>query len=180
MLIFIAGVHGVGKGFLCSLAEKEFEVTHASASNLIKENSNIKFDSTKHTATPDKNQTILLTAISDLKNKSSNILLDGHFSLIDKDGDIKNLKIEVFNKMLLDGVILISEPCEVIIERLLTRDGVATNYNITKLITSERDNALKITSELKIPLVILESPSKDIFFSALKEFGIPLSKSMPN
>lgn len=180
MLIFIAGVHGVGKGFLCSLAEKEFEVTYASASNLIKENSNITFDSTKFTATPDKNQTILLAAIDDLKNKNSNILLDGHFSLINKDGDVNNLKIEVFKEMKPDGVILISEPSEVVIERLLSRDGVSSSYDITKLINSEKDNAIKITSELEIPLVILESPSKDIFFCALKEFGMPLSKSMPH
>ncbi|WP_407227376.1 hypothetical protein [Escherichia coli] len=54
MLIFIAGVHGVGKGYLCSFAKDDFGVTHVSASELIKNNSNIKFDNSKLTATPDK------------------------------------------------------------------------------------------------------------------------------
>lgn len=36
MLIFIAGVHGVGKGYLCSFAKEELEVNHISASELIK------------------------------------------------------------------------------------------------------------------------------------------------
>lgn len=36
MLIFIAGVHGVGKGYLCSFAKDDFRVTHVSASELIK------------------------------------------------------------------------------------------------------------------------------------------------
>ncbi|EFO2713906.1 AAA family ATPase, partial [Escherichia coli] len=53
MLIFIAGVHGVGKGYLCSFAKDDFGVTHVSASELIKNNSNIKFDNSKLTATPD-------------------------------------------------------------------------------------------------------------------------------
>ena len=87
MLIFIAGVHGVGKGYLCSFAKDDFGVTHVSASELIKNNSNIKFDNSKLTATPDKNQSILLTALNALKSKVSNILLDGHFTLINKNGD---------------------------------------------------------------------------------------------
>ncbi|MBZ6987667.1 AAA family ATPase, partial [Klebsiella pneumoniae] len=94
MLIFIAGVHGVGKGYLCSFAKDDFGVTHVSASELIKNNSNIKFDNSKLTTTPDKNQSILLTALNALKSKVSNILLDGHFTLINKNGDIEVLKQE--------------------------------------------------------------------------------------
>ncbi|EGH8510157.1 AAA family ATPase [Salmonella enterica] len=172
MLIFIAGVHGVGKGHLCSLAEKETGVIHVSASDLIKNNSQLTFDNTKFTATPDKNQRILLAAIKDLKNKETNILLDGHFSLINNIGEVENLKITVFNEMQLDGVILITEPPEIITQRLLSRDGVKISYNLEQLIKSEKENAIHITNELKIPLIILNSPSKDSFYAALKELGM--------
>ncbi len=109
MLIFIAGVHGVGKGYLCSFAKEEFEVTHVSASELIKNNSQLTFNSSKLTATPDKNQIILLTALKELTSKKQNILLDGHFTLINTKGDVEELKPEIFEKMSLDGVILIEE-----------------------------------------------------------------------
>lgn len=172
MLIFIAGVHGVGKGYLCSFAKEEFEVTHVSASELIKNNSELTFNSSKLTATPDKNQLILLTALKELTAKKQNILLDGHFALINKKGDVEALKTEIYEKMSLDGVILIEESDELIRERVMLRDKTQITYNLEKLIETERKNATCITEKIKVPLIILKSPTKDEFFIALKNLGM--------
>ncbi|MHA3383883.1 ATP-binding protein [Yersinia enterocolitica] len=172
MLIFIAGVHGVGKGYLCSLAEKELQVTHISASKLIKDNSQITFDSSKLTETPDKNQLILLSALEKLTHSKNDLLLDGHFTLINKTGNIEELKFDIFQKMSLDGVILITEPAKTISKRLLLRDGIEITYDLDKLIEVERENAIRITKKLKTPLIILNSPTKNDFFSALKKLGM--------
>ena len=164
MLIFIAGVHGVGKGYLCSFAKDDFGVTHVSASELIKNNSNIKFDNSKLTATPDKNQSILLTALNALKSKVSNILLDGHFTLINKNGDIEVLKQEVFEERGLDGVILVEESPDT--------DGSDITYDLNKLMEAERENAKYVTNKINVPLIILESPTTNDLSIALEKLGM--------
>ncbi|MCS1261798.1 ATP-binding protein [Escherichia coli] len=172
MLIFIAGFHGVGKGYLCSFAKDDFGVTHVSASELIKNNSNIKFDNSKLTATPDKNQSILLTALNALKSKVSNILLDGHFTLINKNGDIEVLKQEVFEEMGLDGVILVEESPDTIRERIMKRDGSDITYDLNKLMEAERENAKYVTNKINVPLIILESPTTNDLSIALEKLGM--------
>ncbi|HDT1001885.1 TPA: AAA family ATPase [Klebsiella pneumoniae subsp. pneumoniae] len=172
MLIFIAGVHGVGKGYLCSFAKEEFEVTHVSASELIKNNSQLTFNSSKLTATPDKNQIILLTALNELTSKKQNIVLDGHFTLINAKGEVEELKPDIFEKMSLDGVILIEESDETIRERVMLRDRTQITYNLGKLIETERKNAIYITEMIDAPLIILKSPTKDEFLIALEKLGM--------
>ncbi|ENU7040516.1 AAA family ATPase [Salmonella enterica] len=150
----------------------DFGVTHVSASELIKNNFNIKFDNSKLTATPDKNQTILLTALNALKSNVSNILLGDHFTLINKNGDSEVLKQEVFEKMGLDGVILVEESSETIRERIMKRDGRDITYDLNKLMEAERENAKYVTNKINVPLIILESPTTDDLSIALEKLGM--------
>lgn len=172
MLIFIAGVHGVGKGFLCETALTHFEVIHKSASALIKENSQVTFSKDKNTANIDKNQAILLNALSELRKNDVNLLLDGHFTLVNKEGVITDISKETFLGMNIDYIILISEPEEVVKGRILSRDGIDVNYDLKELIRRERQNAIKISKELSLPFHELKSPTPNEFINKLRELSV--------
>ncbi len=46
-MIFISGVHGVGKGYFCNLVNKELGIESYTASDLISKGKDIDFDSNK-------------------------------------------------------------------------------------------------------------------------------------
>ncbi|MNG63976.1 adenylate kinase [compost metagenome] len=171
MLVFIAGVHGVGKGYLCTHATNELNFLHKSASELIREFGDVQLDKNKLTENINKNQLILLTALAQLKKGGSNILLDGHFTLLAKDGSITPLDTEVFNEMLLDGIILVTEPENIIKKRIHSRDGIDINYDLNNLLKSETEHARKVSSYLGIELIELNSPSEEEFIDALKKLS---------
>ena len=172
MLIFVAGVHGVGKGYLCKKALDYYDVVHKSASALIKENSTTILNKDKHTDNVDGNQVVLIKALAEYKKNNSHLLLDGHFALLDKEGSIKDIPQETFSGMKIDYVILISESVETIRERVKSRDGIEINYNINELIDRELQNAIKITSALNIPFIELKAPSSEDFIKKLQELGV--------
>ncbi|MCU6339273.1 AAA family ATPase [Enterobacter quasiroggenkampii] len=172
MLIFVAGVHGVGKGYLCKKTLERLDILHKSASELIQENSTTLLDKHKHTDNVDGNQTILINALAEYKKNNSNLLLDGHFSLLDKEGRIKDISLETFSGMSIDHVILISESEETIRERIKSRDGIEINYNLKKLIEHETQNAIYITSKLNISFSELKSPSSEDFIKKIQELGV--------
>ncbi|HGB4319310.1 TPA: AAA family ATPase, partial [Salmonella enterica subsp. enterica serovar Agona] len=102
----------------------------------------------------------------------SNILLGDHFTLINKNGDSEVLKQEVFEKMGLDGVILVEESSETIRERIMKRDGRDITYDLNKLMEAERENAKYVTNKINVPLIILESPTTDDLSIALEKLGM--------
>lgn len=171
MLVFIAGVHGVGKGYLCTHATNELNFLHKSASELITEFGDVQLDKNKLTDNINKNQLILLAALAQLKNDGCNILLDGHFTLLGKDGSITPLDAEVFNEMALDGIILVTEPENIIKERIHSRDGIDIDYDLKNLLKSETEHARKISNHLGIKLIELNSPSKEAFIDVLKKLS---------
>ncbi|WP_407578873.1 ATP-binding protein [Citrobacter koseri] len=172
MLIFVAGVHGVGKGYLCKKALDRLDILHKSASELIKENSTTALNKDKHTDNVDRNQLTLIQALTEYKKNNANLLLDGHFALLDKDGRIKDITQETFSGMNIDYVILISESEETIRERIRTRDGIEINYALNELIEHETQNAMYITSELNIPFYELKSPTSEDFIKKIHELGV--------
>lgn len=172
MLIFVAGVHGVGKGFLCEKAIDRLDILHKSASELIKENSTTALNKDKHTDNVDGNQLTLLRALTEYKKNNRNLLLDGHFALLDKNGRIKDIAQEIFSGMNIDHVILISEAVETIRKRIRNRDGIEIDYDLNELIEHETQNAKYITSELNIPFYELKSPTSEDFIKKIHELGV--------
>lgn len=171
MLIFVAGVHGVGKGYLCENYVGSNRAVHKSASQLIKEYGNVELTLDKLTADIDRNQLILMAAIDDLKGKKEDILLDGHFSLVTKAGSVEKIGIEIFKGLKLDGVILVKNDLELIKQRLIMRDNKEPIYEINELMSAEQNHARAVCKELGIPLKELLAPTIDDFVMAVEEIG---------
>jgi adenylate kinase len=88
-VFFIGGIHGVGKTTFCKqLITNLNNFKHLSASDIIKKYKNSDEFDTKRVKDIDKNQLLLINGLKKEK-KDSNILLDGHFVLLDKEDNIK-------------------------------------------------------------------------------------------
>lgn len=156
-LIFIAGIHGVGKSTFCD----NFETFHSSlecfsASSLIKNYKPNAFTDSKQVPNIDANQDILINALESQEITKDLILLDGHFCLFDRDFIPQKIPQEVFLKLNISIIILLTAPVELIIERMKNRDGKTHSVEqLSKLQDLEISVAKNIAEKLNIPLYIL-------------------------
>lgn len=170
MIIFLAGVHGVGKTFLGKPAAKELGMMYASASSLIRKGlkNNQNWNKNKQTKNISNNQQILINSVSNLVNSNQNsLLLDGHFVLRNEIGDLTNLPTSVFQKLGLASVILFETPSNIIFKRLSDRGTPQSIEQIEELAQAERANAEHVCKNLNIPLLILEIPTQEELLSTL-------------
>jgi len=156
-LIFIAGIHGVGKSTFCN----DFETLHPnleyfSASSLIKNYKSNAFTDSKQVPNIDANQDILINALKSKKITKDLVLLDGHFCLFDSEFTPQEIPSEIFLKLNLNLIILLTAPIELIIERMKSRDGKLHSVDkLSELQDLEISTAKNTAERLNIPLFIL-------------------------
>lgn len=169
MNIFVAGVHGVGKTYLAKQLPESFGLIHTSASKLIKEARDMpNWGADKRVNDVDSNQIALAVAVKRHNDTGIRLLLDGHFVLLNAQGDFIRLDASVFKSLNLDRVILLEASPRTIAARIRDRDDRNADIgHIAEFIAIEREQALKVCDELGIPLVILESPSSESFIEAI-------------
>lgn len=91
-MILVGGIHGVGKTTLCKYIEKEFGLSHYSSSALISKLKKKQFTD-KRIENIDSNQDFLIEALCNMNLKNQEYLLDGHFCLLNKNGEIVNIPV---------------------------------------------------------------------------------------
>ena len=79
-MIFISGIHAVGKGYFCGLVKKELGIEAYSASDLIAKARNAGFSSDKLVADIEENQQYLLAAVQELRESGTDFILDGELN----------------------------------------------------------------------------------------------------
>ena len=120
-IIFLGGVHGVGKTFLGKELCVKFGFSHYSASELIKEYKGIDFPKDKRIKDIGSNQDVLVGAIQSLVPNDSHILLDGHFCLINARGGVSDIPSSTFIELSPEAMIVLHDSPQEIHRRLLTR-----------------------------------------------------------
>ena len=152
--IFLAGIHAVGK---TTFAKEKFSSKYevVTASLLIKNGSgDVPLNKKVHDI--NKNQLILIYEFNKLKKFKKNIVLDGHFCLLDKSGNITYIPVTVFKKLGISHIILLETHPKIIQQRLLERDKTRMSLEkIIKLLEAEREHALYIAHKLKIPITLV-------------------------
>lgn len=123
-MIFISGVHGVGKSYFCDMVKSETGIESYSASTLITLKKHSGFSKDKLIPDIDDNQQYLLQAVSELRDSGENFILDGHFCLLNATGDITRIPYDTFTSLKPDAIILLTEKSEVIAARRKERDGI--------------------------------------------------------
>ena len=87
-LFFLAGIHGVGKNFMLNKVKFLLPINHLSASEVLqwKEINDNSHD--KKVSSISKTQDLLVTNLKKIVKNDRYYILDGHFTLLNKDGKI--------------------------------------------------------------------------------------------
>lgn len=161
-VIFLAGVHGVGKGYLGAPVATTLGMVHCTASQLIRdEKGRATWSADKLVADVDDNQLALINAVNRRRESTHTMLLDGHFVLRSGAGGLIRLDTDVFSSLRLSGVILLCDDAKVIAARLACRDGVSTSSeSVAELAAEETAHARAVCCSLDIPLTVVNSPTE--------------------
>lgn len=171
MIVFVAGIHGVGKTYLGAPAAKNLGLRHATASELISEERGLQtWGADKRVKTVEENQAALIAATRRLHLKGEKLLLDGHFVLRGANGEINEIETSVFDDLQIGAVILLDVNVNIVFERLLARgDQSWTKSELRLLAQREEVRARQVISELGIPFRYLDNPDLDGVTSSLRE-----------
>ena len=167
-IIFLAGVHGVGKTTFAQkyIVPMGFEIRTASA--LIK-SARGHVQKNKLVKDADKNQAILIDEFEKIRKFSSKIILDGHLVLMGKNKKLERIPINVFRSLKISQIILLEIDSGTIRKRLLKRDKSRMSLEkCEKFILEERSHAIDVSENLKIPLLIIPDSDQSISFPIIE------------
>ncbi len=124
-IVFIGGVHGVGKTSSCVTVSQVMSLPHFTASNLIKSlDSNAVKTHTKSVASVSKNQDLLVEAAKQILSKSGpRFILDGHFLVPNMLGKFEPVPVDVFRLLELEGIVFCFDDPIRIYNRRMQRDN---------------------------------------------------------
>lgn len=161
-IIFIGGIHGVGKGTICSKIQREIDLMHLSASEILKW-SEVSPDPTNKLVKdiPDTQQR-LIKGLESVIEPSQRYILDGHFCLFDWDGKVNPVPIETFMKI--SPILLSVVICDVgiVANRLQARDNKKYDrMKIEKMQNIELEHAQLVADKLNVDLIEVQgNPSQ--------------------
>ena len=153
--IFIAGVYGVGKSTLVQKLASRINTPCFSSSTIISAVNGEQYGRNKAVKDKYKNQEILVARVSELLKELDQIILTGHFCILNKQNNIENLPQSVFHNLSIDCIILLEASPERIALNLQKRDGIEYSLEtIRGLSIRERTCAHQIADALRCPLII--------------------------
>lgn len=151
-IFFIAGIHGVGKTFLCNQIVDKFNFKTYSASKLIEEFKQEKFDNNKKIKDINNNQEYLIRAINRIRSKKDIFVLDGHFCLLNSESQVTRIPEDTFLKISPNAILVLHDTVNNIIKRLQNRDHVT--YDVDLIDTFQKEElkySLEIAEILQVP-----------------------------
>lgn len=171
-VIFLAGVHGVGKGYVGEPVAKRLGIRYAKASELIQlEKGRATWTAEKHVAEIEDNQEALCRSVRRLMETEISILLDGHFVLRDTLGNPQKLPMSLFSKLPIVAAVLLQVDSTTVAARLQARDRIMRDRSdVQNLADAESDHANSVCTELRIPLYSLFGPTEDRLAETIAPF----------
>lgn len=169
-IIFVGGIHGVGKTTICNEISDELEIKSYSSSELIKKINSDKLWDNKKVKNVSGNQNILLDAINLYLCGNKNYLLDGHFCLMNEHGEVNKVPFETFEKMKLDKIILVIDEASNIIKRLKSRDDNIYSLDfINAFQDQEIEYAKEVSKKLNKEILIVDYKNRNKIYELLLE-----------
>ena len=157
-IIFVGGVHGVGKTTFSQMVSDALKIPTYSAGSLIREHLGETPSHDKKVANVSGNQDVLVEAVRALKLVRQRIILDGHFCLRDKKGLISPVPLRTYQALNVRLAIVVREEPELIQARLHERDGTPQACEeIRQFQDAEQSWASEIAIAMRIPLRVLRS-----------------------
>lgn len=162
-LVFVGGVHGVGKSSACKHASQNSLFKHLIVSNLIKTaHKELLANNTKKVIDAEANQRAFLNVLATEKQKYPDLLIDGHFTLVNKSDEIELISESVFEEIDPDCFVVIHDDPHSLHARLKSRDGLALDVEtLGKLQNSELEHAKYISQRLGKKLYIVSAKESE-------------------
>lgn len=168
-IIFVAGIHAVGKSTVCEAIAAEFSFSHYTASQIIRGKKSSKVPiSSKLVDDVAENQRLLIQGVSKIL-ANGDLLLDGHFTLQRKsDGGIEKVDVDVFRELQVGGIVVFTDNPNKIAERMLARDGITPSVEfLEKHQEAEIKQATHVAATLGLPIRILRAFDAEGFANVL-------------
>lgn len=158
-IIFLGGVHGVGKSVFSQKLKEIFpELLQESCSRVLKWKDSTE-KKVKHIS---KNQDKLVDNLEKLIDINKVYLLDGHFSLLNRDNKAEKIPLKTFKGIDPAFIILLVEEPSIICQRLKKRDGKVWELSVIEdLCLKELEHARFVAKALEIPLIKITSDEID-------------------
>lgn len=150
-IIFIGGIHGVGKSYLCEELKSIYGFVHLSSSVVM------KWDQMtgKEVDNVDDSQQKLIINLRKLIEWDKKYLLDGHYCLINRKHQLQRIPIATFKEINPYAIVILEEEPNVILNRRLKRDGVHLDLDfIANFQKEEEKYAQEVAIELGVKFVV--------------------------
>lgn len=158
-MIFVGGVHGVGKTTMCQKAFTPLGYRCVTASSLIVEHGGL-IDKSKRVNDVSGNQAAIIKQLAMAKKIHCRLLLDGHFAVVNDRGRIEPIDLSIFQEINPTHLILVKGNPGEVTARLNKRDGKKWQSSFIKSFQmAEELHARKVSDALTIPLSIVFNDS---------------------
>lgn len=152
-IIFVGGIHGVGKGTICKEISLNTGLTHLTASQILKWEE-ISEDGNKLVENISSTQDRLIKGLKNLVKKEEKYLLDGHFCLLNSDGIPNRVDEDVFDQINPKTIVIVIEDVEKITKRLKVRDGKIYDIKVLdELQQMEIEYAKYLSNKYSVPYI---------------------------
>ena len=163
-IIFIGGIHGVGKGTLCKKVADELDMVHLTASAVLKWSDFAEDQANKRVKDDKFTKDRLLENLDKIIQPQKTYLLDGHFCLQNNEGVIEKVPDDIFIGINPIKIVLVTVEPEEIGRRLFQRDGKEYDVNLLKQMQEiEKAHALHVSQLLGREFYEIHSDSIDKF-----------------
>ncbi|MEK3920606.1 ATP-binding protein [Paenibacillus sp. FSL K6-2393] len=154
-IVFVGGIHGVGKTYLCNEINQELDTPHFSASELIRKQKEEEARTVKNVTDVKGNQDALIMAINNYVTDIPIFLLDGHFCILNKEGEIERIPHDTFERMEIACLLVLTDDPNEIHMRLKNRDSREYPIDLLdKFQTEELSYAKQLSETLMLPLLV--------------------------
>lgn len=160
--VFVAGIHGVGKSYLCEAVANTLNIPHYGASALIKEYNSSLVAKNKAVKDIAVNQDALVERYKELP-ETPIILMDGHVCLLKDGTKIERIPMRTFESLDICSFVLVTAEIETILERMKERDGILHNrILLEQMMYAEHQYSEEIARLLAVPIVHVTSTQAGI------------------
>lgn len=155
-IIFIGGIHGVGKGTLCNKVCGELNLYHLTASEILKWDE-ISKKNNKLVENFSLTQNKLIKNLQKIINKEGKYILDGHYCLLNSDQTPERIDFETFQFLDPFAFVVVMDDAKKIKSRLEARDKKSYDYELLfRFQQMELEYSIELSNKLKKPHMILE------------------------
>ena len=127
---FIGGIHGVGKSTICKKICADLNIQYLSASEVLKWEELNEDHKNKKVENISLTQNRLIDNLIKLVNPNKYYLLDGHYCLLDKENNVKEISFETFKLINPISLHIITGDVSEIKSRLEDRDTRLYEYSL--------------------------------------------------